>query len=500
VLRGPANSRVRSGGSVPIRPLVSMVFSSPTFLFVFLPAVLLATWVAPARIRRFVLLGASLGFYAWGAQTLVLVIVLSTAIDWALALGIGRMRARGRPRPARVLLVLALLQNLGLLVWFKYATFASQQVDRLADALGLSSPGTLAILLPIGISFFTFEKISYVVDVWRGDVEPRRDPLDVLLFVALFPRSIAGPIVRLREIQHDLRRPQPRVDMVQAGAIRFVHGLTKKVLIADQIAPVADAAFASAADGSLTSGSAWLGAVAYSLQLYFDFSGYSDMAIGIGMMLGFRLPENFKRPYSSVSVTEFWRRWHMTLTRWFRDYVYIPLGGSRGSGAATSRNLLIVFALTGIWHGAGWTFILWGFYHGAWLMLERRMGWRGLDGPVRWPWARRALLLLIVLLGWVLFRAENLDVAGAFYSAMFVPTNGSAPAVSAALDNQALAALLIGALVVLLPRARSGGRFLVDARGPAVWVARVASLVVLFPVALAMSLSGGFSPFLYFQF
>lgn len=477
-----------------------MVFSSPTFLFVFLPAVLLATWAAPVRLRRFVLLTASLGFYAWGVQAFVLVILLSTTVDWALARGIEAMRERGRLRWARALLLVGLVQNLGLLVWFKYAGFASEQAARLADVLGLASPGTLEILLPIGISFFTFEKISYLVDVWRRDVQARRDPLDVLLFVSLFPRSIAGPIVRLREIQHDLRRPQPRIDMVQDGAIRFAHGLAKKVLIADQIAPIADAAFASAADGSLSTGHAWLGAVAYSLQLYFDFSAYSDMAIGIGLMLGFRLPENFDRPYSSVSVTEFWRRWHMTLSRWFRDYVYIPLGGNRGGGAATSRNLLIVFALTGVWHGAGWAFLLWGLYHGGWLMLERRMGWRGVDGAVRWPWLRRALLLLIVLIGWVLFRAESLGLAADYYRTMLVPTAGSGNAVDLVLTHQAVAALLVGSLVVLLPGTRSGGRLLTESNRRLVLGLRVALLGLVLPLALAMAFASDYSPFLYFQF
>ncbi|MBF6621629.1 MAG: MBOAT family protein [Patulibacter sp.] len=476
-----------------------MVFSSPTFLFLFLPAVLIAVWVAPVRLRRFILLAASFGFYAWGVQAFVLVIIASTLVDWALARGMAAAKARGRTRLARGLLIAGLLQNLGLLAWFKYATFASEQIARLADLLSMGNPGTLAILLPIGISFFTFEKVSYLVDVWRGDVEARRDPLDVLLFVALFPRSIAGPIVRLREIQHDLRRPQPRVDQVQAGAIRFAHGLAKKVLIADQIAPIADAAFAANADGGLTTGSAWLGMLAYGLQLYFDFSAYSDMAIGIGMMLGFRLPENFDRPYSSVSVTEFWRRWHMTLSRWFRDYVYIPLGGNHGTAAQTSRNLMAVFLLTGIWHGAGWTFLIWGLYHGAWLLIERRMGWRGLEGPVRWRWARRGTLLLIVFLGWVLFRAESLPDALRYYEAMIVPTGGLTPAVDTAMTTQALVILVLACGIFLLPGTRSGGRFLIDGVGAPAIVARVAVLALL-PLALIFAFAGDYSPFLYFQF
>ncbi len=472
-----------------------MVFSSPTFLFVFLPAVLVAAWIAPAALRRFVLLGASMVFYAWGVQEFLLVVVASTLVDWALALGIAR-----RGRAAKWLLGFGLLQNLGLLAYFKYGGFASEQAARIADAVGLSSPGVIAVALPIGISFFTFEKISYLVDVWRGDVEPRSDPLDVLLFVAFFPRSIAGPIVRLREIAPDLRRPQPTADLASAGALRFSQGLAKKVLIADQIAPIADACFAAGGDGTLTMGAAWLGAVAYSLQLYFDFSGYSDMAIGIGMMLGFRLPENFNRPYSSYSVTDFWRRWHMTLSRWFRDYVYIPLGGSRGSERATQRNLIIVFALTGLWHGAAWAFVLWGLYHGAWLLLERKMGWRAVDAAPARPALRRAATLLIVLVGWVLFRAEDLGLALDYYAAMVTPDLGLTPALRDAFSAQALTFLAIGAAVVFLPRERERGWLLTPSPTRSDLTARLALLAVVLPFTLAMALASSFSPFLYFQF
>jgi alginate O-acetyltransferase complex protein AlgI len=477
-----------------------MVFSSPTFLFLFLPAVLLATWAAPTPLRRFVLLAASLGFYAWGVQEFLLVIVGSTLIDWALARGIARRHDPGGSRSARWLLLAGLTQNLGLLAYFKYGGFASEQAARLTDLLGLGSPGTLEVVLPIGISFFTFEKISYLVDVWRGDVKARRDPFDVLLFVALFPRSIAGPIVRLREIQHELRRPQPTLEGIGEGSVRFSQGLAKKVLIADQIAPVADACFASAGQGTLSLTAAWLGALAYSLQLYFDFSGYSDMAIGIARMLGFKLPENFNRPYSAVSVTDFWRRWHMTLSRWFRDYVYIPLGGNRGNERATTRNLLIVFGLTGLWHGAAWAFVIWGFYHGAWLILERRFGWRALDGQVRFVVLRRALLVLIVVVGWVMFRAESMGLALDYYRAMLTPSLGLTPEIAGALGEQARLTLAIACLVFLLPREPKERWLRTPNPSAAALVARTALVVVALPYALAMAFSSTFSPFLYFQF
>ncbi|MCW2953659.1 MAG: rane bound O-acyl transferase family protein [Conexibacter sp.] len=476
-----------------------MVFSSTTFLFAFLPAVLLATWLSPLRLRRFVLLFAGIAFYAWGVQEFVLLVLGSTLLDWALALGIKHARDARQTGLARLLLVAGIVQNVGLLGYYKYAGFLTHQLDRLASALGEHGPSVLSVALPIGISFFTFEKISYLVDVWRGDVEPRRDPIDVLLFVSLFPRSIAGPIVRLREIQNDLREPRPRPELARAGAIRFAHGLAKKVLIADQVAPVADAAFAAAAAGGPTTAAAWIGALAYSMQIYFDFSGYSDMAIGIGMMLGFRLPENFNRPYSSISITDFWRRWHMTLSRWFRDYVYIPLGGNRGGEGATYRNLLIVFVLTGFWHGAAWSFVLWGLYHGMWMLIERRMGWRGLDG-VRFVPLRRAGAFLIVLIGWVLFRADTLHHACDYYRAMVEPHGGMTAAVSGALTHQAIAALAIACVIVLLPGTRNGGRWLVDAAGRIPSAARFASLGLVLPLALVYAFSSTFSPFLYFRF
>lgn len=479
-----------------------MVFSSPTFLFVFLPAVLVATWVVPRAGRKLLLLGAGALFYAWGVQEFIALIFASTLVDWALARGIARCLRQSRASLARALLVAGILQNLALLGWFKYAGWFAEQADAIARLLGGSGVGTLTIALPIGISFFTFEKVSYLVDVWRGDVAARRSPLDILLFVSLFPRAIAGPIVRLREIQHDLADPRPRADQVQEGAVRFAHGLIKKVLIADQIAPVADAAFASAADGSITGPAAWIGLLAYALQIYFDFSGYSDMAIGIAMMLGFRLPENFARPYSALSVTDFWRRWHMTLSRWFRDYVYIPLGGSRGSLAATYRNLMVVFLLVGVWHGAGWTFVLWGLYHGTWLLVERVGGLRATrEDAVRSVVVRRATTFLIVALGWVLFRADDLGDAGAFYRALAIPGGGSLPlGVRTALDHQALVVLCLAALVVLLPRTVAGGRWIAETAGRAPALARAGVMAVGLPLALIFAMAQDFSPFLYFRF
>jgi alginate O-acetyltransferase complex protein AlgI len=481
-----------------------VVFSSPTFLFAFLPIVLVATWVCPARFRRFVLLAASAVFYAWGVQGVLAIVWASALLDWALALGIRKAKSTNNSRRANLLLVIGIVQNLAILGYYKYLGFADEQLEHLASLLGANGPGIAHVALPIGVSFFTFEKISYVVDVWRGDVEPRRDPTDVLLFVSLFPRSIAGPIVRLREIQQDIHMPRPRAQDASDGAIRFAHGLAKKVLVADQLAPIADSAFATASTGNgtgLTTSAAWLGALAYSLQLYYDFSGYSDMAIGIGRMLGFRLPENFDRPYSSHSITEFWRRWHMTLSRWFRDYVYISLGGNHGGRNATYRNLIIVFALTGLWHGAAWSFVLWGLYHGVWLLVERAAGWRTVgDEPVRRPALRRATTFLIVLIGWVLFRAGSLSTALDYYRAMIAFRGGMTGAVHTALNHQATFVLVVAAVIVVLPGRRSAGRWLTEAVGRIPDAARTASLALGAPIAMVYVMSTGFHPFLYFQF
>jgi alginate O-acetyltransferase complex protein AlgI len=331
-------------------------------------------------------------------------------------------------------------------------------------------------------------------------VEARKDPVDVLLFVSLFPRSIAGPIVRLREIQGELRAPSPTVEDVREGAIRFAHGLAKKVLVADQIAPVADAAFSTASSGELTTPAAWIGILAYTLQLYFDVSGYSDMAIGIAKMLGFTLPENFRRPYAASSMTDFWRRWHMTLSRWFRDYVYIPLGGNRGSERATYRNLTVVFLLTGLWHGAAWTFVLWGAYHGAWLAIERRGGWREPAERVGAAALRRASTFLIVLIGWVLFRAGTPGVAADYYRAMVDLHGGMTPQVDAALTNRAGVTLALASLIVLAPAREAGGLWLARAHSLVPAVARTATLGLVLPLSLAYALAGNFSPFLYIRF
>jgi alginate O-acetyltransferase complex protein AlgI len=477
-----------------------VVFSSTTFLFLFLPGVLALYFAMPRRFRNLVLIAAGFFFYAWGAGGFVFAVLLSTLADWLLGLGVQDARGEGDRRRAAVLATLAIVQNLGLLIYFKYSGFLLNQLTHTLSALGSGQYFTTHVLLPIGISFFTFEKISYIVDIWRGDVRARRNPLDVLLFVFLFPRSIAGPIVRLREIEDQLGVRPVRLDDLVEGATRFVHGLVKKVVVADTVAPVADAAFASGVQPTTTG--AWLGALAYTLQIYFDFSGYSDMAIGLAQVFGFRLPENFNRPYSAISITDFWRRWHMTLSRWFRDYVYIPLGGNRASSGRVYFNLVLVFVLVGFWHGAQWTFVVWGAYHGTLLILERLTGQRPVgDGAVNAVVVRRAITFLLVVIGWVFFRAPSIDGAAHFLWRMFTP-HGSAlgPGVETALTNQALLVGALALLVALFPRRLVVGRALAYGSGSAVNAGRVGIVAIGLPLALILVVSGTFSPFLYFRF
>jgi alginate O-acetyltransferase complex protein AlgI len=477
-----------------------VVFSSTTFLFLFLPVVLAVYFALPRRFRNLALIAAGFVFYAWGAGTFVFVVLASTLVDWALGLGVQQARREGNTRRAALLLALAVGQNLGLLFYYKYSDFLLRQLTDAFVRLGFGHEITTHVLLPIGISFFTFEKISYLVDVWRGDVRARRNPLDVLLFVFLFPRSIAGPIVRLREIEDQLAPRAVRLDDLMEGATRFAHGLVKKVVIADRVAPVADAAFANGVHPTTTG--AWIGALAYTLQIYFDFSGYSDMAIGLAQVFGFRLPENFNRPYSAVSITDFWRRWHMTLSRWFRDYLYIPLGGNRGSSGRVYFNLALVFLLVGFWHGAQWTFIVWGAYHGSLLIIERVTGQRPIgDGPVSAVVGRRAITFLLVVFGWVLFRAPSLGDAGRFLWRMLTPHGFSlGPGVETALTNQALLVGCLALLVVLFPRRLVIGRALAGGQGNLVNTGRAGIVALGLPLALVLVVSGTFSPFLYFRF
>ena len=381
-----------------------MLFSSAIFLFLFLPSFLLIYYLLPQQWRNAFLFAASLVFYAWGEGPVVLVLLLSASINFIA----GWLVETGRRRAG---LALSLVGSLSLLFYYKYAFFLAGSVESIGAIMGLFKVDTTvfsAIALPIGISFYTFQGISYTLDIYWGRIRANRSFIEFGAYVAMFPHQIAGPIVRYADIAPELARRTITLEKFGVGAERFIIGLAKKLLLANTFAAVADTVF-NANPATYPAETAWLGAVAYSLQIYFDFSGYSDMAIGLGKMVGFDFKENFNYPYSARSIQDFWRRWHISLSTWFRDYVYIPLGGNRVGRVRTYVNLFIVFFVTGLWHGASWSFVVWGLYHGAFLALERA-GLSKWLGRV-WPLFSHLYTLLVVLVGWVFFRADNLSTA-----------------------------------------------------------------------------------------
>lgn len=477
-----------------------MSFVSPLFLWYFMPAVLLAVLVCPRSWRNGIVAVGSLVFYASGAGAFTLVLLLCMAVNYATGPALEpdewRMRTGNR---RRWLLITVIAFDLSILLVWKYAGFATEQIAWFAQLLGGDFP-VVHLLMPIGISFFTFHHISYVVDIYRGERKALRNPVSFATYIAMFPQLAAGPIVRYREIADQLpQRRSHRLDDIAAGFPRFALGLCKKAIIADSIAPMVDACFATPAD-EMTFAVAWLGAIGYTLQLYFDFSGYSDMAIGLGRMIGFRLPENFARPYSSVTITEFWRRWHMSLSRWFRDYVYIPLGGNRDGVGKTYRNLCIVFVLTGFWHGANWTFLVWGLYHGALLIVERAFGWGATPKSTAAVIGRRALTLVLVTFGWVLFRSPDLAQGLNMIGHMLLPDfTGLTDVIESALTNQRLVILIAAMAIVFLP-AHPTGPLVESTRSTPATVLRIGVMTVGLLYAAILVATGTFSPFLYYQF
>lgn len=483
-----------------------MVFSSILFLTLFLPIVLVLYRLSPRPARNFVALFASLVFYAWGAPAFVFVLIGISAVDYVAG---SRLAPTGGHPRRRAWLVAAVTVNVALLLYFKYANFFVAQANTALQALGVDALSWTRVVLPIGISFFTFQKISYLVDVYRGEAPPARSFGRYLLYVVLFPQLIAGPIVRYHDVALQLDERDASTERLLAGLWRFCVGLAKKVLIANVVAGPADWAF-GVPPAELGAGGAWLGVVCYALQIYFDFSAYSDMAIGLGRTMGFEFLENFDAPYTSSSITEFWRRWHISLSTWMREYVYIPLGGNRLGSGRTYLNLWITFLVSGLWHGAAWNFVVWGAYHGALLSAHRwmrRVGVRTLPRAVACP-----ATFLLVLFGWVFFRTAEAPVGQsiAYLAAMFGGGAASpevAAAFSATLRDPILLTTLAGAaLVTVAPLLGL----------PAVWrdapvrdgdafagvrlVARTAVSGVLFLASLSALASGRFNPFIYFRF
>jgi alginate O-acetyltransferase complex protein AlgI len=418
----------------------------------------------------------------------------STLADY----GIGLLLERDG-RYKRLWLFLALVLNLGLLAYFKYTNFFVGELNLAFAQFGLSRIEWQEVILPIGISFFTFKKLSYVMDVYQGKVRAQRNIIDFALYVAIFPQLIAGPIMRYHAVRRQLRERRESWQQFYDGVIRFCWGLAKKVLIADACGRIADYAFALD-PVLLDTKTAWLGAVAYTLQIYFDFSAYSDMAIGLGLLFGFEFPENFKRPYSAVSVTDFWHRWHITLGRWFRDYLYIPLGGNQKGAGRTSLNLGLVFVLCGLWHGANWTFAVWGLYHGLILIIERISGIRNLPAE-KFQTLRRTVTLLLVILGWVVFRSADIFQAADYLSRMFSITDVAVSYEMAQVMNYRNGLLLLIALTVFfMPREFSGIRSILDNRGPVPLLTGFLMIVLLLPYCAALIIGGSDSPFIYYRF
>jgi alginate O-acetyltransferase complex protein AlgI len=477
-----------------------MVFASPFFLFVFLPLTLAAYFVVPRRWRNGVLLVASLLFYAWGEAPYVALVIASVVFNGWMGM---RIADASEPRARKRRLALAVAGNLGTLAVFKYANFAAANVNAIAPVFGVGPLAWSAIPLPLGISFFTFHAISYVVDVYKRNADAQRNVPTFALYILLFPQLIAGPIIRWRDIATQLVDRPSRLADFAYGVRRFVIGLGKKTLIANTLGRTADTIFALP-PSELTAPLAWLGLVCYTLQIYFDFSGYSDMAIGLMRMFGFRILENFNYPYMARSIREFWRRWHISLSNWFRDYLYVPLGGNRHGARRAYRNLVIVFLLCGLWHGASWPFVLWGAWHGLFLVAERA-GWdRVIDrsAPLAHVYA-----LAVVMGGWVLFRCDTLAHAIGYYAALLGTNDASAALHPLARHlNGLVATTLIVAVIFSAPLARRIGawrdRVAATTRAGAaiVLAADTAWLAAVFVASAALLAAGTYNPFIYFRF
>lgn len=467
-----------------------MVFSSLLFLFRFLPAMLAAYFIAPKKLRNGVLFFGSLVFYGWGEPVYILLLLFSTLVDYVHGRLVFRCRQRGRITFAKLFVASSIIINLTLLGVFKYGDFVMEGVSWLTG-LKLPVPG---LLLPIGISFYTFQTMSYTIDIYRGTASPQKNIIDFGAYVSMFPQLIAGPIVRYHTIAKELRERRETFEAFSRGVFLFALGLGKKVLIANSIGALWSE-ISGIPDGEQTVLMAWLGIFAFGMQIYFDFSGYSDMAMGMGAMLGFHFPENFRYPYTARSITDFWRRWHITLSTWFKEYVYIPLGGNRKGRLKQVRNILLVWIFTGIWHGADWNYLLWGLYFGLLLLLEKFVLKPYLEKiPVLLQWV---YAMVLVFLGWVLFAHEDMG-AGANYLTQMAGAGGLSFA------SRRTWYLLVTHLPLLAAAAMGASslprRWCSRLKGRVRSGAEIAFVALVLLLSTAYLVNASYNPFLYFRF
>lgn len=472
-----------------------MVFSSSLFLLYFLPAFLLLYYLSPRFLKNYVALAASLFFYNWGAPDFIFIVIGSIIIDFYLVKSmftkIGKVK--------RQLTAASIVLNVGLLLYFKYANFFVENFNVALSAMGIEEAKWAYVALPIGISFFTFQKMTYAIDVYRGVHPPLKRLSDLALYILMFPQLIAGPIVRFNEIAAQIndRSDNENADNRLTGFFRFTLGLAKKVLIANPLGAYADSVFA-ADTASLSSFVLWIGILAYAFQIFYDFAGYSDMAIGLGRMIGFDFPENFNNPYISQNISEFWRRWHMTLGRWMRDYLYIPLGGNRVSVKRMYFNLWLVFLISGFWHGAAWNFVVWGAFHGFFLIADRVFLLRFYKVIGKFPSV--IITFVITLVGWVLFRSESMDQVGSFTAGMFSFAGGEHIFIS----REVWITMIFAAVFSFWAYAPIIERWQVKLFGKEqrlkTLVLMTLASVLMFVLSLASITSSGFNPFIYFRF
>ena len=467
-----------------------MLFSTMTFVFMFLPIVLVLYLAAKKELHNPILLISSIIFYAWGEPKYLAIMLLTILINWLGAIGVDKFKNH-----KKLVLALTIIANLGFLIYFKYFNFLIDNCNNIFH----SHIDPLNIVMPIGISFYTFQALSYVVDVYRGDCNVQKDIYKLALYICLFPQLIAGPIVKYHDVAEQIDSREVNFEKVDLGVKRFIIGLSKKMLIANTMGAIADKIFIQNPD-TFSPLVAWIGSIAYTFQLYFDFSGYSDMAIGLGLIFGFKFLENFNYPYISKSITEFWRRWHISLSTWFKEYVYIPLGGNRKGKFKTLRNLGIVFLLTGIWHGAAWNFVVWGIWHGFFIIIEKIINIKDFEQKHTQKWVRflqHIYCIFAFLIGWVMFRSETMSYAWQYIKNMFglVRVHDILYGIGYYIDNFEII-IFVCAILCSMPLfnkmlevKNKFGRTLIN-----IW------LLILFILSAATIASSTYNPFIYFRF